>query len=444
VANQRRAFGRFEAALGVIGVLALATTYILITGWNPLPQIQTGWNNFLAHTGGLSEPNTQWAERVGGQPSAAVVAGDAAIVTMRGAIEARGLHDGRVLWTRDADWAAVAGDASTSVAIVGRRGAGLEAIDPDTGTAKWKDGKAVGAWTYQDAVLTLTCPGLSDCTLANRKPSDGTVRWTMTLPGIGRVLSGANTALLASRELSSTYHDVISVEPRPLPAALGFPTDQRVQVVDTLAGKQLRAANPTGTNRVVVLGGRVITSTAVPKDGNCRYTVEADDGSTGKLVWKREGYDLHTADGAGCEQRKDPAGTDGFIAATRGDNKEAFLSTQTGKEVWVGAPGEVAAGADGHVGLVRSADKTTIKLVDLARGATLWTKSVPAKAGVAVTSSVVFVDDETVGQVSGYAPGSGQKILDVKTDATVLGYSTTGVMLGRGRTIGFLPFSSAP
>jgi hypothetical protein len=444
VANQRRAFGRFEAALGLIGVLALATTYILISGWNPLPKVQAGWDNFVAHAGDLSNPKTEWTQRVGGQPNAAVVAGDAAVVTMRGAIEARGLHDGKVLWTRDADWAAVAGDGATSVAIVGRRGEGLEAIDPDTGTTRWKDGGAVGAWTFQDAVLTLTCPGLSDCTLANRKPSDGTQRWKMTLPGIGRVLAGANSTLLGSRELSPTYHEVVSVAPRPLPPALGFPTDQRVQVVDTLAGRQLRAATPTGTSRVVVLGGRIITSTAIPKDGTCRYTLEADDASTGKMVWKREGYDLHTADGAGCEQRKDPPGTDGFIAATRGDNKEAFLATQSGKEVWVGVPGEVAAGADGHFGLVRSADKTTIKLVDLARGATLWTKSVPAKAGVAVTSSVVLVDDETVGQVTGYAPGNGEKILDAKTDSTVLGYNATGVMLGRGRTIGFLPFSSAP
>lgn len=440
MANQRRAFGRFEAALGLIGVLALGTTYILITGWNPLPQLQTGWNNFIAHAGALSDPKTQWSERVGDQPSAAIVAGDAAVVTMRGTVEARGLHSGTVLWTRPADWVAVAGNGSGSVVIVGRHGAGLAAVDPVTGKDQWKDAGAVGAWTYQNAVLTLTCAELSDCTLTDRAPSDGSQRWKMTLPGIGRVLAGANATLLGSRELSPTYHAVIERSPRLMPTVLGFPTDQRVQVVDTAAGKRLREAKPTETSRVVVLGGRVITSTAIPKDGNCRFTLEADDASTGKLVWQRQGYDLHTADGSGCVQRKDPPGTDAYIVATRGDNKEVFLSTQTGREMWVGAEGEVAAGADGHFGLVRSADKTTVKVVDLARGVTLWTKSVPAKAGVAITSSAVLVEDETVGVITGYAPGNGQTILDVKTGGTVLGYDATGVMLGRGRTIGFLPY----
>ena len=48
-----------------------------------------------------------------GQPSAAVIAGDAVVVQMRGTIEARGLRSGTELWTKEADWAAVAGDGRT-------------------------------------------------------------------------------------------------------------------------------------------------------------------------------------------------------------------------------------------------------------------------------------------------------------------------------------------
>ena len=35
-----KAVGRFEAVLGLVGLLALGVTAVLITGWNPLPQVQ--------------------------------------------------------------------------------------------------------------------------------------------------------------------------------------------------------------------------------------------------------------------------------------------------------------------------------------------------------------------------------------------------------------------
>src|SRR5581483_7377740 len=106
-------------------------------------------------------------------------------------------------------------------------------LDPASGNVRWKDADAVGAWTYRDLVLTLSCGGLSDCTLAARTPGDGTQRWKSTLPGIGRVLAGVNRELLGSRELSSTYRDAVAASPDPVPSLLGFPTDERVQVVDT-------------------------------------------------------------------------------------------------------------------------------------------------------------------------------------------------------------------
>lgn len=441
----RGAVRKFETALGAIGVLALIITAILVTGWNPLPRVSWDvtdwWEKVASSSGKLSEPETLWSDRVGGQPSAAVIAGDAVIVQMRGTIEARGLRNGTKLWTKEADWSAIAGDGAGLVAIVGRRGKGLEALDPASGTVKWKDGGAVGAWTYRDSVLALSCDGLTDCSLAAHSPKDGAQIWKLVLPGIGRVLAGVNSDLLGTRLLSDTYDDAVRATPGSVPAMLGFPIDQRVQVVDTITGKRLRTEEPTNSSRVVVVGGRVLVSTAAPKDGNCRYSLEARDATTGKVVWKKDGYDLRTSSGAGCEQRRDPAGTDTVIAATRGDNREVFLSPRDGRELFVGGPGDTLVAADSQYGLIRGGDKKTLQVINLTTGKTAWTQEITEKADVAITRYAVLVRDSGAGTVKAYKPDSGGLRLDAKTTSDVLGVGPDGLMISRGRNIGFLPYS---
>jgi hypothetical protein len=436
----RGAVRNFETALGAIGVLALIITAIIITGWNPLPKVGDWWEKVADSTGKLSTPDTAWTERVGGQPSSAVVAGTAAIVSMRGTVEGRSLTSGQVLWTREADWAGVAGDGGNVVAIVGRRGTGLEALDPGTGTARWKDGEAVGAWTFRDSVLTIACGKLSDCTLTARAPRDGAQIWKLTLPGIGRVLNGINSDLLGTEVKADAYRDAIGAMPRTIPAMLGFPIDQKVKVVDTGRGKLLPEESVSNTTRVVVAGGRVLVSTAAPKDGNCRYSLEARDASTGKAVWKKDGYDLHTASGAGCEQRHDPSGADTVLIATRGDNREVFLSPRDGREMWAGADGDEIVAADSQYGLVRSNGGKTLAVVGFDKGGRLWQKDVPAKADIAVSRYAVLVRDSTGGHLIAYAPADGRTLIDAKTTADVLGIGEHGLMVGRGRTIGYLPF----
>lgn len=435
----------FETALGAIGVLALIITAILVTGWNPLPKVSGDfsdwWEKVASSTGKLSEPQTLWTDRVGGQPSAAVIAGDAVVVQMRGTIEARGLRSGTELWNKEADWAAIAGDGATQVVIVGRRGKGLEAIDPGTGTVKWKDGDAVGAWTYRDTVLALSCGGLSDCSLTARAPKDGAQIWKLQLPGIGRVLAGVNSDLLGTRLLSDTFDNAVQASPGVVPAMLGFPIDQRVQVVDTIAGKRLRTEEPSTSSRIVVVGGRVLVSTASPKDGNCRYSLEARDAGTGKVVWKKDGYDLRTSSGAGCEQRRDPAGADTVIAATRGDNREVFLSPRDGRELFVGGPGDTLVAADSQYGLVRGADKKTLQVINLTTGKTAWKQEITEKADVAITRYAVLVTDPGAGTLRAYRPDNGTVRLDAKTTSDVLGVGPDGLMISRGRTLGFLPYS---
>ena len=38
---QGRLVGRIEAFLGLIGIIALVVTYSILTGWNPLPKVQS-------------------------------------------------------------------------------------------------------------------------------------------------------------------------------------------------------------------------------------------------------------------------------------------------------------------------------------------------------------------------------------------------------------------
>jgi outer membrane protein assembly factor BamB len=437
----RGAVRNFETALGAIGVLALIITAIIVTGWNPLPNVTGWWEKVADNAGKLSTPDTTWTERVGGQPSSAVVAGTAAVVSMRGTVEGRSLSTGQVLWTKEADWAGVAGDGANVVAIVGRRGKGLEALEPGSGAAKWKDGDAVGAWTYRDTVLTLACNGLSDCTLTARAPRDGAQIWKLGIPGVGRLLNGINSDLLGTEVKADAYRNAINAMPRAIPAMLGLPLEQDVKVVDTAHGKVLRDEKPSSTSRVVVVGGRVLVSTAAPKDGNCRYSLEARDASTGKTVWKKDGYDLRTSSGAGCEQRHDPAGADTVLIATRGDNREVFLSPRDGHEMWAGAEGDEIVAADSQYGLVRSDGGKTLSVVGFDKGGRLWQHEVPAKADVAISRYAVLVRDSGGGRLIAYAPDSGRTLLDAKTTSDVLGIGDHGLMVGRGRTIGFLPFS---
>ena len=97
-----------------------------------------------------------WKVTVGDQPSGAVVASDAVILSSRGHVEARRLGTGEKIWSRGVDWAAVAG-SNSAVVIAGRtgKGHGYDAVDPDTGRNLWKDDDAIGVWTFTDLVVGI-------------------------------------------------------------------------------------------------------------------------------------------------------------------------------------------------------------------------------------------------------------------------------------------------
>lgn len=425
---------RLENLLGVVGIVALVITYSLITGWNPVP----GMLDWLARAGSVSSPETAWKTRLGTKPEHAVVAGPAVVVVMRDAVEARDAKTGEELWSREVRWAAVAGADATAVVVVGHGSRGYEVIDPSSGKVRWEDAEASGVWTYRDLVLALTCAGSAECTLAGRAPVDGQVRWRTRLPGGGKGLAGVNSELPGSRDLMSSTLDALGAAPTDAPQVLGIPLGGKVQVVETETGRRLREVEAGADTRVVVIGGRVLHSRAQGQQGRCRYALEARDPATGQTVWRKDGYDLRTASGVVCEQRRDPAGGAGTLVAAREDGREILIGAGDGRELWVGAPGERAVATDGYRVLVRGADGRSVKAVDLGAQKTLWEQSVTgeAKAGLTRHAAVIVSD----GRVRALDPGSGLLLVEARTIAQVIGAGADGIVLASGRTVGLLPF----
>jgi hypothetical protein len=436
---------RFEQLLGLVGVVALAITYSLITGWNPVKDLRVpsidlrGW---LEDPGSLADPEAAWVKRIGGQPDTAGVTDRAVVVTSRGVVEAYDVRSGDKLWGREADWGGLAGEDAGTVVVAGKvNGDGFDVLDPVSGAVRWSDGGAVGAWTYREAVLALTCSMLSDCTLANRAPADGATRWKLTLPGIGRGLRGLNHELLGTRELSR-HDDALGAVPRSLPPLLGYPLDRRVQVLDTAAGRLVRAVEPGRSQRTVVTGGVLLTTSGTARGGGCRHLAEAAD-PAGRVRWRREGYDLGTASGAGCEQRRDPGGAEGVLAAVRGDNREVLLAAADGREIHVAAPGETVLATDGRYAVLRAADRHGLRAVDLRTGRVAWTAEAGERAEVAVSRYAVVATDVAGRRLRAYDPVTGRVMVDVESDVSVLGIGPTGLVLHRGRVIGHLPYGTA-
>lgn len=430
-----RAFGRFEAVLGLVGLLALAVTYSLITHWNPLPQAGA----WLQKVTTFSEPAPAWKVTVGNTPSSAVVASDAVVVSARGYVEARRLGTGEKIWTRDVAWSGVAGP-NGAVVIAGRntKKHGYDAVDPDTGQVLWSDPDAIGVWTFTDLVVGITCPEVLSCTVSARDPLSGAVKWQTGITGNGRTLSGANKPLSGVHPLSD-----LAEPPRPAPALLGFPIDDAVQVVPKASGKPVHAYQGSQTDRVVLAGDEVITTTVLYRSGTCRYSVAGKDPVGGRSDWHLTGYDLRTSSGLGCEQRKDPGGSGGYVVAVGPDNREQLIDVSAagrGRKVYEPADGESIVDTDGRVALVRTADAKTVKAIDLATGATAWSRPAGKSVKVGLGPGVAVFTDPGANQLVALNEQDGHVLLDAKTGATVLGYAPRGLVVNVGRTVGLLTY----
>ncbi|MEN3306548.1 MAG: hypothetical protein V7603_2750 [Micromonosporaceae bacterium] len=428
---------RVKTFLALLGLLAVPVTYGLVTGWNPVP----GWIDKLSKVHSFSQPNTTWAVRVGDQPTSAMVSGDVVVVFEPGTVEGRDARAGTQVWTSDADWAAAAGSAQAggAVVVLGKRGSGYRAVDPFDGRARWSDPRASGVWTFTDLIVDITCPDLFSCTLRGRNPGTGAVRWQASLDGNGRTLAGANRPLAGMRAMGSGYANSLANVPRPAPPLLGFRLDERVQVFTTRGGQRLRSYRTDPTQWVSVAGDRVLISTASYRGGTCRFNVSAQDPATGRQVWQRSGWDLRTATGIGCDQRRDPTGGGGLVAAVTPDGRDALLNVRTGDEAYRVPAGQTVLVTDGNVIVVRNGGQVR----GLGRtGTTLWTRAANRHALVGLGPAAVVVTDSDAGRLAALDPTSGRVLVDARTAATVLGYADAGLVINTGRKIGLLPYGS--
>jgi outer membrane protein assembly factor BamB len=417
VASGGPVLARVQATLGIIGLVALGVTYVIVSGRNPLPAAGKAVTAWLADAGSLSKPEAAWVQRLDDKPTTAALVGGAVVFTTLSGADVRDARDGRPLWKREARWVAVAGD----VVVLGKgRRDGYDVVDPMSGAVRWHDG-GVGVWAYRDALLSLSCPSGRGCVLSARSTVDGAVRWSSPLPAGASTLDGAHGSAAG------------------LPPLLGLRIGDRLHVVETAGGGQMHEEEITD-GRATVLGTRIVRSTAVRRDGNCRYGIEAQDMVTGRVVWRKDGYDLGTASGIDCEQRRDPAGGRQALVAAGGQGQPVLLSIVDGSQLWSGTPGDKVLAADGQGVVVRSADCGSVTLVDL-DGRVRWTR--PARSGVTLTADAVVVTDAGAGRLIAYDRAGGGTIADVASQASVLGSGPAGLVLALDRTAGVLPLAAS-
>jgi outer membrane protein assembly factor BamB len=436
-----RAIGRFEAALGLVGILALGITYSLITGWNPWPSVQ-GW---LDRTHTLAAPAAAWTTHTGDPATSATLAGGALVVITGGSVESIDPSTGTQLWSAHAGYAAVAGQPTGQPVVIAGHPAsrGYDAIDPRTGAVLWSAPSVLAVWTFQELVVGLVCPQEVSCTLTGRTPTDGHQVWQSTLPGTARWLAGANHALAGVHELASAYGATLGAVPAPLPPLLGFPLDNQVVVVSTSNGAVLHTYRNSPGARYVVAGPRVIATTVAYRSSACLFTIQGRDPATDASKWRMSGYNPRTGDALGCDQHRDPAGGAGMIAALGPDNRDVLLDVATGHVLFTAAPAETILASDGRVVLVRTDDRKTVRAASLGTGQLLWSRSAGTRASAGLVGNAAVIEDPGANRLVAVDARSGAVLIDERSQATVLAFGDSGLLVHLARDLAWLSYTAA-
>jgi outer membrane protein assembly factor BamB len=424
---------------------ALVLTVLISTNtWNPLPQLATWWDKVTQ----MSNPEPAWTTRLGGVPDvAAVTITGQVVLATRGLVEGYDRSTGRQLWHHDSDWALPAGD----VVVVRPRpegpdrdrepDTGYSVVDPITGGVIWGDREAIAVWAYADQIVDLVCPPSGDCRLRGRQHrNSGALIWAVGLPASARTITGPKPALATTREPADWFAKATAGSPGPVPSVIGVPLDGRIHIVDTVEGRHVReVAPPDRQTRVVVAGERLLQVRAEPGDAGCRFRVEALDHRTGTPLWQVDGLDPDTASGAGCDPRRDPRGAGNLLIGVRSDGHPALVSIADGEVAWVGVPGERVLDTDGQLVIVESADRKTVRVIDLldAERREVWAGEVGPRPRAAVTSGYVILAGSEQLVVLSHVGAS--PLATVKTKASVVGYGLRGLVIASARRIGFLP-----
>jgi outer membrane protein assembly factor BamB len=434
VAAKGRGYGGwFVAAILVVIFLVSTNT------WNPFPDLWN-WANTSRE---LSDPPPSWQQRLGARPDSVAQAGNTLVIEADTSVEGRRISDGSQIWSRKADWAAVAGEGAGAVTVVGKLLVkGYDVIDPANGYRLRHVDDVVGVWTYRDAILDVHCRRPKECVLTARTPRTGERLWEVELPGVGFVLFADNPKLQGTRPLTTSRVADRPDGAQPMPRVLGFPIDHDVYLVDTAVGRVLPEVKPDRREQVVVAGGRVLRIAATPADGACYFAVEARDAVTGDQVWREAGVNLRTTSGSGCQQGRPPSGAGNVVIGVAPDGREAVLDANDGRAVWVGKEGEKVLAVDNRYALVRSADGKLVLGMRLGREEPLWTREVNSGAEAALTGCAALVVDRKPNRIIAIDPASGVERLNVRSDAKVLACGRDGLVLSDVRELGYLRFGA--
>jgi hypothetical protein len=317
---------------------------------------------------------------------------------------------------------------------------GYSVVNPVNGSVLWGDRDAIAVWAFANRVLDLTCPDERTCRLrARAHDGGGRHLWTVALPGAARTITGPHPPLVGLRDPAEWFEAAAAGSPPRLPPVIGLKIDNSIHIVDTVDGRFVRAMPVDGRAiRVALAGERLVTTRAEPSDGGCRLRVEAQDYRGGELVWAVDGLDVDTADGAGCEQRRDPLGSRGQLSGQRGDGRPTLVSTSDGRSGWTGVPGEKVLATDGELAVIEGADRRTVVVVDLLDGRTVWSAELGLRPRAAVTRDHVIIADSDEGRLVVLRKIGATPLADVKTKATVVGTGPGGLVIASGRRIGLI------
>jgi hypothetical protein len=300
---------------------------------------------------------------------------------------------------------------------------------------------ATAVWTYQDAILDLSCAKAGDCELTAWDPRGSQPLWTVSTGGIGFVLYAANPDLPDTRQLTTQGVDDHVAGPAPMPGLIGLPDNGKVRVIDTATGKVVQTASPGDGQRVAVAGGRVLTVTGTAADGTCYYGVVARSAS-GAAVWQRDGLNLRTAgNGSGCKQDRDPAGGEDVVLGVDPTGREELIAAHDGRVLWHGEKGENVLAVNDAYALIRSVDHGSVRAFAFAGGNTAWRRDVGSNVSAALTAYASIVVTTKPGRVVALNPSSGSVRADVRTDAKIFAVGPAGMIAVSGRDMAYLPFA---
>jgi outer membrane protein assembly factor BamB len=428
----------------VLMTAAMVITILVSTRvWDPVPQIADWWAKFTV----MSEPAPTWDARADGAIDVAAVLDGRVVVGSRGFLDAYRNDNGDSAWQANVSWVLPAGDVvlvrqrPSNPDADPQRDRGYEVLSPLTGAAIWNDKDAIAAWAYSDQIVDLRCPESGDCEVRGRD-HQGRQLWSTKVPAAARTISGADPTLVGTRNPASASASAAAGTPGPVPPVIGLTVGDRVQIIDTVEGKRLREVTaPDRQTRLALFNGRILLSRAEPGSTGCRYSLEALDARTGASLWRNEGYDLGTVSGGDCEQRRDPLGAGGRLVARGADNVPRLLDVATGQPVWSGAVGEQILATDGLLVAVEGADRRTVRIVDVLASdqRALWSGQLGLGSQATVTREFVILTDVDQGRVIVLNHNGLSKLKEIKTGAIVVGYGESGLVLGSGRRIGYIP-----